>query len=258
MVVKSQNGTVNAAATWNITTTCLLQWLKKKQKAQDFPHHVVSLSLILSNLLLTRPLKSPSLSPLQVPHTKWEHLAITRNEWKGRRRCIKNTHILKWPNLSESQLSALIPVESHQRAQCHLEVRAAWANHRKCFFYSMDTVWLTALNCLTLEDWRSGWSLHFMKTASPQSNHITIQLLLQLPRHCVVNSTDSNNVWSKMIIYSIVFQLNDILENVRKLWKHEIKHETKPKKCSSPSTLWPGHCVHQLHSKKKRVIWLFH
>lgn len=43
---------------------------ENKQKAQDFPHHAVSLSLILSNRLLAHSLKSPSLSPLKVPHSK--------------------------------------------------------------------------------------------------------------------------------------------------------------------------------------------
>lgn len=45
---------------------------------------------------------------------------------------------IKWPNFSFSQLlPAALPMGSHRRPECHLEVRAA-AKHRKCFSWRPD------------------------------------------------------------------------------------------------------------------------
>lgn len=55
----------------------------------------------------------------------------------------------------------MLRVDSHHGAQCHLEVRAAWANHRKYYFYSMDVIWLTASNCFARDLGGLVLRLHF-------------------------------------------------------------------------------------------------
>lgn len=92
-------------------------------------------------LSIKRPTLAQIINLSNHPHLEQQHL--TSRKWgSDAEKCSK---CINWPN--NSTISSHHSVDSHQGAQCHLEVRAAWASHRKYYFYSMDVIWLTASNC---------------------------------------------------------------------------------------------------------------